>query len=341
MDTPETVLIFGATGQDGAYLTQILSERKCRLIGTCQNTSTSDIWRLDYLGVRDAISLETCVLADAEQIGDIIRRHQPDKVFNLAGVTSLGEADADAMATRQINRDAVGVMMDTLFSEQPQARFFQASSAQVFGKPDIVPQTELTPINPLNVYAQAKVEADNLVENARDDGYFAVSGLLYNHESPLRTSRFVSRKIVSGIVGLLEPNAEPFRIGSLNSVRDWSFARDIMLAADLSLRAQQPNSYILASGQAHTVRDWVEIALQEVGFVFHWQGEGLDERAVCGRTGRTLVGIDPRFYRTDDPATLIGDASRARSELNWKPEFSFDELVKHMVAAELQRSGRS
>ncbi|MAK62010.1 MAG: GDP-mannose 4,6-dehydratase [Ponticaulis sp.] len=337
MSEADTVLIFGVTGQDGAYLAKLLLGQGCRVFGTCRNTEPENLWRLSSLGIAGQIDLKHCDLGQVDQIEQLISDIRPDQIYNLAAVSSLDEAYADPDGTQDVNGHAVQAMLDTAFGVRPDTRFFQASSAQIFGNTEVWPQTETSARSPQTPYATAKIIADDAVKAARGKGHFAVSGILYNHESPLRTDRFVSRKIAAGLVRLVRGNDGPLRLGSLDAQRDWSFAGDIMRGAALALSHPNPQDYILASGVPHRVRDWVEIGAAHLGLELEWRGRGVEEIGIDAVSGRTIIETDPAFYRAVEPARLIGDPSRAKRHLGWSAEVDLTSLVKLMIEAELAR----
>lgn len=335
----QKALIFGVTGQDGAYLARRLLDLGFDVTGTCQHAQLSDKWRLHLVGVCERVELVTCGLDSAKAVQQVIRDTEPDWVFNLAGYTSLAEADVSRAKTLFVNGKIVQVMLDSALEANDSVRFFQASSAQVFGNEISGPQTEETPVNPANFYAEAKVIADDIVSDARSAGAFAVSGVLYNHESPLRTERFLSRKVTMGMVEVARDPEFVLRVGNLNSRRDWSYADDFMDAAVRSLQHVAPSRYILSSGQFHSVRDWIDVGAAYLRIDMKWQGDGVDEIAVDTKTGRTIVAVAPEFYRVQDPDGLIGNSQRAEQKLGWSARTPFSSLVEMMVAADLARAG--
>ncbi len=335
----QKALIFGITGQDGAYLARRLLALGFDVTGTCQDAQLSDKWRLHFIGICEQVRLVTCGLDNARAVREVIRETEPDWVFNLAGYTSLAEADVSRDKTLFVNGEIVRVMLESATDAKGSVRFFQASSAQVFGNETSGPQTEETPVNPENFYAEAKVIADDIVADARSAGVFAVSGVLYNHESPLRTERFLSRKVTMGMVEASRDQEFVLRVGNLNSRRDWSYADDFMEAAVLALQNETSGRYILSSGQFHCVRDWIDIGATYMGLDIKWHGDGVDEIAVDVKTGRTIVAVAPEFYRAQDPDGLIGNPQRAGQKLGWSARTPFNLLVEMMVSADLARAG--
>ncbi|WP_293610872.1 GDP-mannose 4,6-dehydratase [Ponticaulis sp.] len=333
-DRPETALIFGVTGQDGAYLACRLLQKGMTVIGTCRDVERSDLWRLRRLGVLEQIDLRSCPFEGTSSVSELLSSEAPDYVFNLAGVTSLAEANADPELCRFANGELVGVMLESAFDANPSARFFQASSSQIFGAAHSSPQTILSDRAPGNVYAEAKCGADEFVSEARKHGSFAVSGILYNHESPLRTEAFISRKIVAGLSGLAKGQGDALLLGNLDAVRDWSFAGDIVEGIHRSLICDVPRDYILASGIARTVRDWADEAASCLEMELIWEGRGLEQRASCGQTGRPLIAISPDFYQGETGVDMVGDIEATMRQLDWTPQTSFTSLVKLMVEAE-------
>lgn len=319
------------TGQDGAYLAKRLQQKGISVTGTCRDPTTSDLWRLRELDVLDAATLYRCDLANFGQIETVLKSTKPDWVFNFAGVTSLGEAAENPELTYRVNGVAVEHMLDVFFAQNPEGRFFQASSAQLLLSDDSDDPGVLA-------YSDGKRSADQSVLSARRAGHFAVSGMLFNHESPLRTERFVSRKIAAGLVQWRDRGGPALRLGALDQVRDWSFAGDIVSGAFLSLAHCEPDDYQFASGAAHKVRDWVDVGCEALGIELVWSGTGLDEIATCRSTGKAVVEIDPMFYRPEESERLVGDPSKAANVLRWRPEYDFEGLVSLMIKAELKRS---
>ena len=339
MTGQKRALVFGATGQDGAYLCLALHRRGYDVFGTCRSAETSGRHGLIFLGISEFVNLKSVRLDQEKEVRSVISALKPDLVFNVAGITSVAEAVEDPLSCMTVNGEAVRWMLEGLSDSKSDARFFQASSAQIFGSIQTVPQTEQSPLSPENPYSEAKLIADGYVKSARINGQFAVSGILYNHESPLRGMQFVSRKIVSDLIKLKFADGQPLSIGALDSQKDWSFAGDLVEAMVLSLETDNPGDYILSSGVAHCVRDWVEIVCAELNIDLEWQGYDLEEVGVDKNSGRKIVEVDPRYFRKNDPARLVGDNSRARSHLGWEAKTDFKDLVRLMVQSELFREG--
>lgn len=319
------------TGQDGAYLAKLLLEKGISVSGTCRDPAASDLWRLQALGIQEDVTLYPCDLSDFSQIECTFLSSEPDWVFNFSGVTSLGEAAENPDLTRCVNGEAVSHMLKFFFGVNPKGKFFQASSAQLL----LSGQTDDPGVL---AYSDGKRVADEAVQKARQAGHYAVSGMLFNHESPLRTERFVSRKVAAGLVQWRDQKGPAIRLGALDQVRDWSFAGDIVKGAYLSLLRDDPDDYQFASGVAHRVRDWVDIGCEVLGIEPVWTGEGVDEIARCKTSGKTIVEIDPAFYRADESERLVGDPSKARNLLDWRPDYDFEGLVRLMIEAEFKRS---
>lgn len=310
-------LITGITGQDGSYLAEFLLEKGYKVAGTVRRSSTENFSRIEH--IRDRIQLEQADLLDQYSLLDVLKRVRPAEVYNLAAMSFVPTSWSQPVLTTEF--DAVGVtrILEAIRLANPEIRFYQASSSEMFGKVREVPQRETTPFHPRSPYGVAKVYGHYITVNYRESyGLFACSGILFNHESPRRGLEFVTRKVTHGAAACKLGLAQELRLGNLDARRDWGFAGDYVKAMWLMLQQDRADDYVVATGEQHTVRELVEIAFEHVGL--DWQ---------------KYVKQDPAFFRPAEVDTLLGDSTRARTELGWRPECSFRQLVEMMVDADL------
>jgi len=311
-------LITGVTGQDGSYLAEFLLEKGYRVVGMVRRSSAENFYRIEH--IRSRIELEQADLLDHYSLIDLLRRVQPTEVYNLAAMSFVPTSWSQPVLTAEF--DAVGVvrMLEGIRLVKPDARFYQASSSEMFGKVREVPQKETTPFHPRSPYGVAKVYAHHITVNYRESyGLFACSGILFNHESPRRGREFVTRKVSDAAARIKLGLASELRLGNLDARRDWGFAGDYVRAMWLMLQQSEPDDYVVATGQSHSVQDLVEAAFSHVG---------LDWRA--------YVRQDPSLLRPAEVDTLLGDWTRARMRLGWEPAVQFSDLVRLMVDADLE-----
>jgi len=324
-----TALITGITGQDGGYLAELLTGKGYRVSGLVRSGSPTP----PLAGV-DLVEGD---LTDRDSLARALDRIAPDEVYNLASQSQVGVSFEKPEWTADVNGMGALRLLELLYGEGgSDTRFFQAGTAEVFA-PSASPVCETAPFGPRNPYAAAKLFAQRMVAIYRDhhDAH-ASTGILFNHESPRRSPRFVTRKITLGVAALRKGAAEPLTLGNLDAERDWGDARDFAEAMWLMLQAATPDDYVIATGTAHRVRDFVATAFAAVDIRIVWEGTGTDETGRCARTGRLLVTVDPRFYRRHDEAAVAGDASKARAQLGWVPKRGFEELVREMVETDLK-----
>jgi GDPmannose 4,6-dehydratase len=343
-----TALITGITGQDGAFLAELLLSKGYEVHGIKRRASLLNTDRIDHLyqdphapDVR--MTLHYGDLTDATNVIRVIQEVQPDEIYNLAAQSHVAVSFETPEYTA--NTDALGTLRlleaIRILRLERRTRFYQASTSEMFGQVQEIPQTESTPFYPRSPYAAAKVYAHWITVNYREAyGMYACSGILFNHESPVRGETFVSRKITRAFTRIVEGLQNCLYLGNLEAQRDWGHARDYVRAQWLMLQQDQPRDYVIATGTQHSVRHFVTAAASQLGMRIDWRGRGLEEVGVDLRTGRTVVRIDPRYHRPTEVDTLLGDASKARRELGWVPESSFEDLVREMVAADLALARR-
>ena len=336
----KTAVVTGITGQDGAYLAQFLLAEGYRVYGAYRRTASTNFWRIEELGVsaHPELHLVDFDLTDPGSCLHLLDRAKPDEVYNLAAQSFVSVSFDQPNATTQITGVGALNLLEAIRVVNPAIRFYQASTSEMFGKVQEIPQNEDTPFFPCSPYGVAKLFAHWTTINYADAyGIFGTSGILFNHESPLRGLEFVTRKITDGIVKIKEGRLDCLELGNLEAQRDWGFAGDYVRGMHLMLQADNPGAYVLATGRTETVREFINITCRCVDIAIEWRGSGVDEVGVDSATGKEIVRINPRFHRPKEVDLLIGDASRAKEELGWKPVTTLEELSAMMVAAEFHR----
>ncbi len=341
-------LITGITGQDGAYLAEFLLDKGYEVHGIKRRSSLFNTDRIDHL-YRDPHEAEVPLklhygdLTDATNLIRVVQQVRPDEIYNLAAQSHVAvsfetpeyTANADALGTLRI-LEAIRIL-----GLERQTRFYQASTSEMYGKVQEVPQRETTPFYPRSPYGAAKVYAHWITVNYREAyGLYACNGILFNHESPTRGETFVTRKITRGLARIREGLDDCLYLGNLDALRDWGHARDFVRAQWMILQQDTPDDFVIATGEQHSVREFVERAGAHLGYDIEWHGQGLEERGVDRKTGKVLVKVDPRYFRPTEVETLLGDATKARTRLGWQPEVSFEELVREMVETDLDGARR-
>ena len=318
----KVALVTGLTGQDGSYLAEILLEKGYRVIGMVRRTSTVDYQRVAH--IQDEIEIVHGDLLDQGSLYEIFDSYRPDEVYNLGGQSNVQLSWSQAVLTADSTALGVTRLLDCLRQVTPQARFYQASTSEIFGEAAESPQNEATPLNPRNPYGVAKVYGHLITGNYRKKhGLFAVSGILYNHESPRRGLDFVTRKITHGVAQIKLGRANELRLGNLDAQRDWGFAGDYVRAMWLMLQQDTPADYVIGTGEPHTVRDFCKVAFDAVGLNY-----------------QDYVVEAPEFYRPAEKCTLVADPTLAQQNLGWEPQTSFEELIQMMVETDLAALSR-
>jgi len=341
-------LITGITGQDGAYLAEFLLGKGYEVHGIKRRASSFNTDRIDHLyrdphesGVR--LKLHYGDLTDATNLIRVVQQVQPDEIYNLAAQSHVAvsfetpeyTANADALGTLRL-LEAIRIL-----GLEKKTRFYQASTSEMFGKVQETPQKETTPFYPRSPYGAAKVYAYWITVNYRESyGLYACNGILFNHESPIRGETFVTRKITRGLARIREGLDQCLFLGNLDALRDWGHALDYVKAQWLLMQHEVADDYVIATGEQHSVREFVERVAAELGHAIEWRGAGVSEEGIDPATGRVIVKVDPRYFRPAEVETLLGDSTKARTRLGWKPEISFETLVKEMVAADVELARR-
>lgn len=334
----KSALITGITGQDGAYLAQFLLEKGYKVCGLIARRGTDTTGRLHELGIADQVRLLDGDLIDLSSMLRAMEKSQATEVYNLGAQSFVGTSWDQPILTAEVTGTSVVKMLEAIRMVNPQARFYQASTSEMFGQIQEAVQSEHTPFHPRSPYGVAKLYGHWITVNYRESfGLHASSGILFNHESPLRGTEFVTRKITLALARIRHGLQDVLELGNLDSKRDWGFAGDYVRAMWMILQQPAPDDYVIATGQTWTVRNFVEKAAVFAGFDLIWEGEGEQSKGIDRNSGKVLVRVNPAFYRPAEVDILIGDPSKAGHQLGWKPEVQFDALVQMMVEADLRR----
>lgn len=337
----KTVVITGITGQDGAYLAELLLNKGYIVYGTYRRTSSVNFWRIDELGIDKNPNLHL-VEYDLTDLGASIRlleTTQATEVYNLAAQSFVGVSFEQPIATAAITGLGPVHLLEAIRIVNPKIRFYQASTSEMFGEVQEIPQKESTPFYPRSPYGVAKLYAHWMTISYRESyDIFGCSGILFNHESPLRGQEFVTRKITNSVAKISLGQQGVLDLGNMDAKRDWGFAKDYVEGMYLMLQAAVPDTYVLATNRTETVRDFVTMSFKAVDIELEWQGEAEEEIAVDVATGNTVVKVNPKFYRPAEVELLIGNPEKAKKDLGWEPKTTLEQLCKMMVEADLRRN---
>lgn len=334
-------LITGITGQDGAYLAQLLLEKGYHVTGTYRRSSSVNFWRIDELGItgHPNLALVEYDLTDLASSLRLIESAQPSEVYNLAAQSFVGVSFDQPVTTASITGLGAVNLLEAIRIVNPKIRFYQASTSEMFGKVQAIPQVEETPFYPRSPYGVAKLYAHWMTINYRESyDIFGSSGILFNHESPLRGREFVTRKITDSVAKIVQGKLDVLELGNMDAKRDWGFAKEYVEGMWRMLQVDKPDTYVLATNRTETVRDFVTMAFKAADITLDWSGSGEQEVAHCTKSGKQLVGVSSRFYRPAEVELLIGDPAKAKRELGWEPKTTLEELCQMMVDADLRRN---
>jgi GDPmannose 4,6-dehydratase len=344
MNKKKVALITGVTGQDGAYLSQLLLSKGYIVHGIKRRSSSFNTGRIEHLyqdphEPEPHFILHYGDMTDATNLIRIVQETQPDEIYNLAAQSHVQVSFETPEYTA--NADGIGTLRlleaIRLLGLSQKTRFYQASTSELYGRVQAVPQNETTPFYPRSPYGVAKLYAYWITVNYREAyGMHASNGILFNHESPLRGETFVTRKITRAVAAIQLGRQQKLYLGNLDAMRDWGHAREYVRGMWLMLQQEAPDDYVLATGETHTVRSFIEKAFSEIGVRIRWKGAGCDEKGICADSGKTLVEIDPRYFRPTEVDRVIGDPTKARQKLGWTHQTSLDELVHEMVQEDLR-----
>ncbi|WP_195346203.1 GDP-mannose 4,6-dehydratase [Paraclostridium sordellii] len=343
MQKRKVALITGITGQDGSYLAELLLEKGYEVHGIIRRASTFNTKRIDHL-YQDphegdvSLFLHYGDITDSSNLNRLIEKIQPDEIYNLAAQSHVGVSFNSPEYTAEATGVSTLRILDAIRETGVKTKFYQASTSELFGGlPDTAPQSEKTPFYPKSPYGVAKLYSYWITVNYRESyDIFACNGILFNHESPRRGETFVTRKITRAVAAIHLGKQDKLYLGNLDAKRDWGHAKDYVEGMWRILQQDKPQDYVLAMNETHTVREFVELAFSELGYQIEWQGSGVDEKGIDKNSGRVLVKVDPRYFRPAEVELLWGDSTKARTELGWEPKYSFIDLVKEMVASDLE-----
>ena len=334
----KTALITGISGQDGAYLSKFLLKKKYKIIGLDRRSSRDDRWRLNYLEVEKSITYEYLDLLEISSIERIFDKYKIDEVYNLAAQSFVASSFDVPISTCDVNGLGALRILEVIRNKNKKIKFYQASSSEMFGDVLEIPQNENTAFNPQSPYAISKVFAHYITQNYRTSyGIFACSGILFNHESPLRGEEFVTRKITLGLAKIVSGEINCLYLGNINAKRDWGYAEDYVEAMWKMMQMKKADDYVIAMNKTYSVKDFINEAVKHYNLKIIWKGKGVNERAINLQNNRTIIKINPKFFRPAEVNYLRGNPSKAKKILKWKPKVSFKELVEIMSKAEIKR----
>jgi len=337
----KTAVITGITGQDAAYLAELLLEKGYKVFGTYRRTSSVNFWRIEEVGVKNHPNLELIEydLTDLSSSIRLIETTKPDEVYNLAAQSFVGVSFDQPIATAEITGLGPVNLLEAIRIVNPKIRFYQASTSEMFGEVQEIPQKESTPFYPRSPYGVAKLYAHWMVINYRESyDIFATSGILFNHESPLRGQEFVTRKITDTVAKIKLGKQEHLELGNMDAKRDWGFAKDYVEGMWRMLQAEVADTFVLATNRTETVRDFVTMSFKAAGIELEWNGSAESETATDKATGKVVVKVNPKFYRPAEVELLIGNPQKAKDILGWEPKTTLEELCSMMVEADLRRN---
>ncbi|WP_278549317.1 GDP-mannose 4,6-dehydratase [Paraclostridium bifermentans] len=343
MRNRKVALITGITGQDGSYLAELLLEKGYEVHGIIRRASTFNTKRIDHL-YQDphegdvSLFLHYGDITDSSNLNRLIEKIQPDEIYNLAAQSHVGVSFNSPEYTAEATGVSTLRILDAIRETGVKTKFYQASTSELFGGlPDTAPQSEKTPFYPKSPYGVAKLYSYWITVNYRESyNIFACNGILFNHESPRRGETFVTRKITRAVAAIHLGMQDKLYLGNMDAKRDWGHAKDYVEGMWRILQQDNPQDYVLAMNETHTVREFVELAFAELGYEIVWEGTGVDEKGIDKNTGKVLVEVDPRYFRPAEVELLWGDSTKARTQLGWKPKYSFMDLVKEMVYSDLE-----
>ena len=332
-------IITGVTGQDGSYLAELLLEKGYEVHGIIRRASSFNTERIDHLMGNKSLHLHHGDLADSANLNKLLREIHPDEIYNLGAQSHVKVSFEVPEYTAQV--DAVGTLrlLDAMINQCPEARFYQASTSELYGLVQEVPQKETTPFYPRSPYGVAKLYGFWITKNFRESyDLYACNGILFNHESERRGKTFVTRKITTNLAEIAVGLRDVLLLGNMDSLRDWGYAKEYVEGMWRMLQQEQADDFVLATGKMYTVRQFVEKAARHVGFEIAWEGEGVDEKGYDTKTGKLVVAVDPKYFRPAEVELLLGDATKAKEKLGWEAKVDIDELVEIMMTHDLKEA---
>ncbi len=337
----QIAIVTGITGQDGAYLAELLLSKNYTVFGTYRRTSSVNFWRIDELGIHGHPNLHLVEydLTDLSSSIRLLQKTEATEVYNLAAQSFVGVSFEQPITTAEITSIGPVNLLEAIRIVNPKIRFYQASTSEMFGKVQAIPQIESTPFYPRSPYGVAKLYAHWMTVNYRESyGIFGTSGILFNHESPLRGREFLTRKVSDSIAKIKLGKLDVLELGNMDAKRDWGFAKEYVEGMWRMLQADEPDTYVLATNRTVTVRNFVEMAGKAAGYDLQWEGKEENEIGIDRISGRTLVRVNPKFYRPAEVDLLIGDPEKAKRVLGWEPTTALEQLCQMMVEADIRRN---
>ncbi len=337
----KVAIVTGITGQDGAYLAELLLQKNYKVYGTYRRTASVNFWRIEELGIQNNPNLHLVEYDLTDQANSIrmVAEIKPDEIYNLAAQSFVGVSFEQPLATAHITGLGAVHLLEAIRIINPKIKFYQASTSEMFGLVQEIPQTEKTPLYPRSPYGVAKLYAHWMTVNYRESyGIFASSGILFNHESPLRGREFVTRKITDSVAKIKLGKLDCLELGNMDAKRDWGFAKEYVEGMYLMLQAKEPDTFVLATNRTETVRDFVKMAFKAAGIELEFSGKEENEIAKDVKTGKVVVKVNPKFYRPAEVDLLIGNPQKAKDILGWEPKTTLEELCAMMVKEDLRRN---
>ena len=334
----KTAIITGISGQDGAYLAQFLLKKKYKIIGLDRRSSRDERWRLNYLGIEQKIIFEYIDLSDISSIERVFNKYKINELYNLAAQSFVGTSFDVPISTCNVNALGTLRVLEMIRNKNKQIKFYQASTSEMFGDVFETPQDENTKFNPQSPYAISKVFAHYITKNYRDSyNIFACSGILFNHESPLRGEEFVTRKITLALAKIKAGKMSCLYLGNLNAKRDWGYAGDYVEAMWLMMQKKKADDYVIATNKSYSIKDFINEAVKYYNLKIIWKGKGINQQAINVETNKAIIKVDPKFFRPSEVENLKGRADKAKKILKWKPKVNFKKLVEIMSKADIER----
>jgi GDPmannose 4,6-dehydratase len=335
----KVALITGISGQDGAYLAKFLLKKNYKIIGLDRRSSRDDRWRLNYLEIENQIIFEYSDLVEISSIQRIFNKYKIDEVYNLAAQSFVGSSFDVPISTCDVNALGVLRILEVIRNKKTKIKFYQASSSEMFGEVLEIPQNENTPLNPRSPYAISKVFGHYISQNYRNSyNMFICSGILFNHESPLRGEEFVTRKITVGLAKIITGEISCLYLGNINAKRDWGYSEDYVEAMWLMMQKNKADDYVVATNKTYSVKDFINEAVKHYNLKIFWRGKGKNQEAVNKKNNKVIIKIDSKFYRPSEVNFLKGNANKAKKILKWKPKVDFKKLVEIMSKADIKRN---
>ena len=342
MKNIKNALITGITGQDGAYLAKYLIDKGYNVFGTVRRGASEKLSRLEFLEIKDQVNFVDFDLLELSNIQKIIKETEPDEIYNLAAQSFVPTSFSLPILTSDINALGVVRILDTILNFDKEIKFYQASTSEMFGKVKEVPQNESTGFHPRSPYGVSKLFSHHMTINYRESyDLFACSGILFNHESPLRGSEFVTKKIIRALTQIKNGSEQCLKLGNIDSQRDWGHAKDYVTAMWLMLNHEKPDDYVVSTGVTTTVKEFIELTLKKLKFKYEWTGEGVNNSLIDIEKNKKIIEIDKNLYRPAEVDLLIGDSSKIRETLHWKPLYTLDSLIDDMIDFQKKHSDLS